>query len=172
VSPSPAEPATSTAKVPFLARVFASAFFSGYSPVASGTVGSAVGLAIYFIPGFEHPYVIMPVAFVVFLVGIKTAEIMEAHYGHDPAEVTVDEVLGMWMSLILLPKNLALAGVAFILFRLFDIVKPFPAKKFDAVKGGAGIMLDDLVAAAYTNIIIHLLLLIPFVRNLLVIPVQ
>ncbi|MBI3004980.1 MAG: phosphatidylglycerophosphatase A [Ignavibacteriales bacterium] len=151
----------------FFVKAFASGLFSGYAPFASGTVGSLVGLAIYFIPGFEHPYAIMPASFLVFLLGIKASEAMETHYGHDPAEVTIDEVLGMWMSLWLLPKSLAIAGIGFILFRIFDIIKPFPARKFDALKGGAGVMLDDLVAAAYTNIALHLLLVIPFTRDLL-----
>jgi len=121
----------------------------------------------YFVPGFEHPYVIMPAAFFVFLAGIKASQSMENFYGHDPSEVTIDEVLGMWMSLWLLPKSIAIAVTGFILFRIFDVVKPFPAKKFDALKGGAGIMLDDLIAAAYTNIILHALLLFPFLRDFL-----
>ena len=157
---------------PFFVKAFASGLFSGYSPIASGTVGSLVGLAFYFIPGFEHPYVIMPAAFFVFLVGIKTAESMEAFYGHDPAEVTIDEVLGMWMSLWLLPKSVIIAAIGFILFRIFDIVKPFPARRFDVLKGGVGIMLDDLVASAYANIVIHVLLIFPFTRNLISVSTQ
>lgn len=163
--------ASSNAPEPsFLVKAFASGLFSGYSPFASGTVGSLVGLAFYLIPGFEHPYIIMPASFFVFLAGIKAAQSMEEFYGHDPAEVTIDEVLGMWMSLWLLPKSLAIASVGFLLFRFFDVIKPFPAKRFDALKGGAGIMLDDLVAAAYTNIALHLLLAIPFTRDLMQLP--
>ena len=166
-SPSPAESAPVPPEPSFVVKAFASALFSGYSPVASGTVGSAVGLALYFIPGFEHPYVIMPASVIVLLAGIKAAEAMEVFYGHDPAEVTIDEVLGMWMSLFLLPKTLLVAGAAFILFRFFDVIKPFPAKRLDRLKGGAAIMFDDVVAALYSNIILHALLAIPFTRDLL-----
>ena len=149
----PAMPGT----VPFLVKLFASGLFAGYSPVATGTVGSAVGLLVYFIPGFEHPFVIMPACFLVLLLGIKSADMMETVYGHDPAEVTIDEVLGMWVSLLFLPKTLLVAGVAFFLFRIMDIIKPFPAKKFDAQRGGFGIMFDDVVAGTYANLLTQIL---------------
>lgn len=150
----------------FLVKAFASALFSGYSPVASGTFGSLVGLAVYFIPGFEQPYYIMPACVIVFLAGIKASDVMELRYGHDPAEVTIDEVLGMWFSLFLLPKSLIIAGSGFFIFRILDIVKPFPARKFDAMKGGFGIMMDDVVAAFYTNLILQLMFSIPYLRQL------
>lgn len=147
-------------------KAFASGLFSGYSPVASGTVGSLVGLAFYFIPGFEQPYCIMPVSVIVFLFGIKAADIMEIRYGHDPAEVTIDEVLGMWFSLFLLPKSIVVAGTGFFIFRILDIVKPFPAKKFDELKGGFGIMMDDIIVAFYTNLILQIVFSIPFFKQL------
>ncbi len=146
--------------------MFASGLFTGYSPIASGTVASAVALAIYFIPGFHHPYSIIPVSFLTFILGAKAAGIMEQRYGHDPAEVTIDEVLGMWISLMFLPKSLAVAIPAFFIFRLLDIVKPWPARKFDSVPGGLGIMLDDVVVGFYTNIIMHLALRVGLVQLL------
>ncbi|HEY6951534.1 MAG TPA: phosphatidylglycerophosphatase A [Bacteroidota bacterium] len=151
----------------FFTKAFASGLFSGYSPVASGTVGSLVGLAIYFIPGFEQPYCIMPVSVIVFLAGIKAADIMELRYGHDPAEVTVDEVLGMWFSLFLLPKSIIVAGAGFFIFRVLDILKPFPAKRFDEIKGGFGIMMDDIVVAFYTNLILQVVFSIPLFKQLI-----
>ena len=151
----------------FVTKLFASAFFSGYSPVASGTVGSAVGAAIYFIPGFESLVCIVPSILIVFIVGIKAAAIMEQQYGHDPSEVTIDEVVGMWISLLLLPKNIFIMLTAFFLFRFLDIVKPFPAHKFDAMHGGFGIMMDDVVAGMYANIIIQLAVRISFFKDLL-----
>jgi phosphatidylglycerophosphatase A len=152
-----AVPPIAKPEVPFLVKAFASGLFSGYSPVASGTVGSLVALAIYFIPGFEQPLIILPVGFLAFVLGVNAAEQMERRYGHDPNEVTVDELVGMWISLLLLPKNILVAAAAFLLFRIFDIVKPFPARKFDNVTGGLGIMMDDVIAGFYTNLIMHLL---------------
>jgi phosphatidylglycerophosphatase A len=151
----------------FATKLFASALFSGYSPVASGTVGSAVALAFYFIPGFESLVFIGAFILIVFILGIKASHTMEQRYGHDPAEVTIDEVVGMWISLFLLPKKIFIALTAFILFRFFDIIKPFPAYKFDAMHGGFGIMMDDVVAGIYANIILQLALLIPMMKELL-----
>jgi phosphatidylglycerophosphatase A len=151
----------------FATKLFASALFSGYSPVASGTVGSAVALVFYFIPGFESLVLIAPSILIVFIFGIKTANTMEQRYGHDPSEVTIDEVVGMWISLILLPKTIFIALTAFFIFRFFDIIKPFPARKFDTMHGGFGIMMDDVIAGIYANIIIQLALRISFFKELL-----
>jgi len=134
-----------------------SGLLSGYSPIASGTVGSAVALAIYLlVPGFDSPYVIMSVTAACFLFGISASEKMESFYGNDPAEVTIDEMVGMWMSLMLLPFSTPLAVLGFFIFRVLDIVKPFPAKRFEQQKGGFGIMMDDVVAGVYTNLILHM----------------
>jgi phosphatidylglycerophosphatase A len=151
----------------FATKLFASALFSGYSPVASGTVGSAVALVFYFIPGFESLAIISTSIIVVFILGIKTSRAMEQRYGHDPAEVTIDEVLGMWISLVLLPKKIFIVIAAFFLFRFFDIIKPFPAREFDNMHGGFGIMMDDAIAGIYANSILQLTLLIPVMKELL-----
>lgn len=154
-------------KVPWHIKAFASGLFSGYFPVASGTVGSAVALAFYFIPGFEQPFVIIPIGFCTFLIGAQAAHRMEGRFGHDPTEVTIDEIVGMWISLLLLPKSLLIALSTFLIFRVLDIVKPFPARKFDNVRSGIGIMMDDVVAGVYTNLIMHFALAIPSVQQLL-----
>ena len=165
-SQSPDGAAGSALKEPSLiVKAFASGLFSGYSPVASGTVGSLVGLAIYYIPGFEQPYYIMPACVIVFLAGIKASDIMEGRYGHDPAEVTIDEVLGMWFTLFLLPKSLVVAIPGFFVFRVLDIVKPFPARKFDEARGGFGIMMDDVICAFYSNLILQIIFSIPLFRQ-------
>ena len=139
----------------FIPKVFASGLFSGFSPVASGTVGSAVGLAIYWIPGFEHPLIMAAASIRVFVLGVRASDAMEKVYGHDPGEVTIDEVLGMWISLILLPKTIAISGAGFFMFRILDIFKPYPARRFDSLHGGKGIMLDDVVSALYTNLLLQ-----------------
>jgi len=158
-NPNNVSPETAAAERPsvgFFTRAFASGLFSGYSPVASGTVGSAVGLAIYFIPGFEQLYVILPFSVLVYFLGVRTAEAMEKVYGQDPSEVTIDEVLGMWVSLLFLPKKILIAVIAFFVFRILDIVKPYPARRFDNTPGGSGVMLDDVISGIYTNLLIQL----------------
>jgi len=168
-SPNPAEErlmADPSFPLPWYVRVFGSGFFTGYSPVATGTVGSLLALGLYFIPGFEHPYVIMPACAIVFIFGAVAAGIMEKRYGHDPAEVTIDEVLGMWISLFLIPKSLEAGIVAFLVFRVLDIIKPWPARQFDSLRGGSGVMLDDVVAGVYTNLIVHLVVRLDLLKFL------
>lgn len=154
---------TTIPEPPFITKLFATGFFSGYSPIAPGTVGSAVALVFYSIPGFESLFVISIVTLAVFILGIQATNIMEKRYGHDPSEVTIDEFVGMWILLILLPKKLIVALAAFFIFRFFDIIKPFPARRFDTIHGGIGIMMDDVIAGMYTNIVIQVLLLIPWI---------
>jgi phosphatidylglycerophosphatase A len=126
--------------------------------VASGTAGSLIGLAIYAVPGFENTWLLSCAIVVVFLVGIRVSGVMERAFGHDPAQVTIDEIVGMWISLLALPKSIAVAAGAFLLFRVFDIIKPYPARRFDRMTGGVGIMMDDVVAGVYANVILRLLL--------------
>jgi phosphatidylglycerophosphatase A len=92
---------------------------------------------------------------------------MEHFYGHDPAVVTIDEVVGMWISLFLLPKKIGAVLAAFFIFRFLDIIKPYPAQKFDAMHGGFGIMMDDVVAGLYTNLILQGVFLIPTLKEFL-----
>jgi phosphatidylglycerophosphatase A len=157
-----------TAVEPSLAtKIFASALFSGYSPVASGTIGSAVALAIYCIPGFESHVIFGIITLIVFILGIPASDAMEQWYGHDPAEVTIDEVVGMWISLFFLPKTILIALTAFVLFRFLDIIKPPLSRRFDMMHGGVGIMMDDVIAGVYANIILQFALLIPAVKEFL-----
>ncbi|MGD0590322.1 MAG: phosphatidylglycerophosphatase A [Bacteroidota bacterium] len=148
-------------------KLFASGLYTGYVPAASGTLGSALAVAFYFIPGFESPVILGSVLFLVFGLGIKASSIMEKRYGHDPAEVTIDEVAGMWITLFLLPKKIFVVLAAFFVFRFFDIIKPFPARKFDTMHGGFGIMMDDVVSGIYANIVLQFALLIPFIKEIL-----
>ncbi|MEJ2494448.1 MAG: phosphatidylglycerophosphatase A [Ignavibacteriaceae bacterium] len=138
-------------------KLLGSGFFTGYIPVASGTFGSFVALLIYFIPGFEKLYIILPVILIMFLYGIYTGTKFEKVYGKDPAECTIDEMVGMWISLILLPKTNLIAAIAFLLWRALDIIKPYPSRSLERLKGGLGIMIDDVVSAVYTLIIMHLI---------------
>jgi phosphatidylglycerophosphatase A len=138
-------------------KLFASGLYSGYVPKASGTVGSFVALLLYyFIPPLSHSYLLLLVSAVTFVVGIQASYKMEQYYGHDPAQVTIDEVVGMWVSLLFLPKNILITGLAFLVFRVFDIMKPYPANRFDAMHGGFGIMMDDVISGIYTNFIVQL----------------
>jgi phosphatidylglycerophosphatase A len=147
-------------------KLFASGLYTGYIPAASGTFGSMIALIIYLIPGFESPNILIFVILIIFGLGIKASSIMEKRYGHDPAEVTIDEIVGMWIALLFLPKTIFVVIGAFIAFRIFDIIKPFPAREADAMHGGIGIMLDDVIAGIYANLLMQFVLFIPFFRNI------
>lgn len=163
----------------FLTRFIATGFYSGYVPWASGTFGSLVGALIYFLPGIDNPFVLYPLTAAGFVLGAfaswevaefeghkltRTAEIAKAafqkgeHATPDPSIVVIDEIVGMFVSLAFVEKSLAAVFIAFVAFRFFDIVKPFPARQCERFPNGWGIMLDDVVAGVYANITTHLLL--------------
>ncbi len=142
-------------KATFLDKLVATGLGSGLSPAAPGTVGSVVGLLVYFIPGFEKPYIIIPAIALFFTWGIFAAGRMEKEYGHDPSRVVLDEIVAMWISLVFIPKKLFLIAIAFLIFRMLDIFKPFPANYFDKKSGGLFIMLDDFVCGVFTNILLQ-----------------
>lgn len=160
-----AEPGTSPSNkcdASFYTRFIGSGFFSGYSPVASGTAGSAVAVLFFLIPGFHTPEILLPVTLLTFILGGAAADKLEKIYGQDPAIVTIDEIVGMWISLWFVPITWINVALAFLIFRILDILKPFPAQYFDSKRGGWNIMLDDVIAGIYTNIIIHVSLRIFF----------
>ncbi|MGE5315449.1 MAG: phosphatidylglycerophosphatase A [Acidobacteriota bacterium] len=140
----------------FFDRFIATGFFSGFFPVAPGTAGSAAALLFFLIPGFSAWYVLIPASVILFALGGRAAGKAEALLGQDPSFVTVDEVVGMWTSLWLVPLTVTTAAAAFFLFRLFDIIKPSPARWFDKKSGGWNIMLDDVIAAVYTNLVLQI----------------
>lgn len=139
-------------------KIAGSAFYTGYMPFASGTWGSLAATLIYFIPNFENIYVILPLTGLLFLWGLKVGDKFEVVYGKDPSQFTLDEVVGTWISYLLLPKDIYVILAAFLLWRLLDIIKPSPARNAERLTGGMGIMLDDVISGFYTFIIMHIAL--------------
>ena len=122
----------------------------GYSPAASGTVGSFVTLVALWLIPFTTLALLVTLA-VVTLVGIWAGSRVELVIdAKDPGIIVIDEVAGMLVSVLFLPRTIPVLVTAFVLFRVFDIWKPFPARQFQEVHGGLGVMLDDLIAGAYT----------------------
>ena len=143
-------------KINFFEKFIGSGFYTGYFPIASGTVGSLAAIVIYIIPGFEQLVIIIPATLVFMAYGIFIGTKFENQYGKDPSECTVDEVVGTWISLIALPKTLWIILATFFLWRILDIIKPPPARNLERLKGGLGIMIDDVISGLYTLIIMHL----------------
>ena len=141
-------------------KIIGSGFFTGYIPVASGTFGSLAALLIYFIPGFEQAVIIIPVTIITFIIGLYISDKFEKVYGNDPAQCTIDEVVGTWIALLFLPKTIGIALTSFFIWRILDIIKPPPAKQSENLKGGWGIMMDDVISGFYTLVIMHIFILI------------
>lgn len=135
-----------------------SGLLSGKIKFASGTWGSLVALLIYLIPGFENPALMLLFISFFTVIGIKIGTKFETVYGKDPKEFTLDEVVGMWISLLFIPKKIWYIALVFVVWRAMDIIKIPPAKQAEKLKGGLGIMLDDIIAAFYCLIISNLLI--------------
>jgi phosphatidylglycerophosphatase A len=136
-----------------LAFVFATGLGSGYSPFAPGTAGSIVGVLLFLpLAGLGWPAQLgATVAVSVF--GALAASRVAASVGRkDPGLVVVDEVAGQWVALLALPFTPATAVMGFLLFRVMDIVKPWPARDLERLPGGLGIVADDLAAGVYANL--------------------
>jgi phosphatidylglycerophosphatase A len=139
------------------AFIIATAFGAGYSPIASGTAGSAVALVILWLVPFTRTGLIVFFLAVMF-VGTWAAEVVEAAVGDkDPGVIVIDEVAGMTLSVLLLPLTWQVLLVGFMLFRIFDVVKPFPAGRLQSLRGGVGVMIDDLFAGLYALIVLLVL---------------
>ena len=134
----------------------------GVLPIAPGTFGSAAGLVLFgAVRGTGSTGVEIAVMAAVLAVGVWSGTVAERHFrGVDPGPVVIDEVFGMLVTLAFLPVSLTGAIVGFFVFRLLDIVKPFPARRFEALHGGVGIMADDGMAAIYANLLMRALIAI------------
>ena len=137
-----------------MAFVIASGAGAGCSPVAPGTAGSLVAaVGLWLIP-FSR------IGFWAALAGVVVVGVWASHRVEvlaertDPGVIVIDEVAGMMVSVALLPRTPAVLLCAFFLFRLLDIWKPFPAREAQALRGGFGVMVDDLVAGVYALVLV------------------
>jgi phosphatidylglycerophosphatase A len=128
----------------------------GYAPVAPGTFGSAVGLVVYYVVRRQGSTAIeLGTIAVILVIGLWSATEAEHHFGGiDPGPVVIDEVIGMLMTLALHPVNVAGAMTGFFIFRLLDVVKPWPARRLELLPGGFGVVLDDAMAGIYGNLLL------------------
>jgi phosphatidylglycerophosphatase A len=142
-----------------LAALVATGLGAGYSPVAPGTAGSLVGLALFW--PLHHLAVGLQLAALVllFAAGVASSSRLARSVGRkDPGLVVVDEIAGMWTTLLFLPFTPLAALLGFLAFRAMDVAKPWPARQLEALPGGWGIMCDDMMAGVYANLLVHLAL--------------
>jgi len=140
-----------------LKKLIATLFFTGYAPLAPATVGSALVAVIYFF-FFSSLEVVewLIVLTTVFFVGVYTAHGMEREWGKDPGRVVIDEAVGYLVTVAFLPHSLGLAIAGFFVFRILDIAKPLPARQLESLPGGWGIVVDDVVAGIYGNLLLRI----------------
>jgi phosphatidylglycerophosphatase A len=138
-----------------VATFIASVAYLGYSPIAPGTVGTLGAMAVYWwlVPA---GYWVLVVAAVSTAVGVWASGVAEKVWGKkDPGRACIDEFAGYFVAVAFLPKTLPFAAAAFILSRIFDILKPFPANRSQRLTGGVGIMADDIIACVYANLVLQ-----------------
>lgn len=131
---------------------------SGYFPKAPGTAGSFAALALFWLL-LLPPLPLLALLVILFFTGVLSASYVEREEGTDPGKVVIDEVVGQGVALLFVPHQLIFYGIAFVLFRIFDIWKPFPIKLLERLPAGWGIMADDVMAGVYANLIIQFILL-------------
>ena len=147
---------------PILPVVIASGFGVGFSSIAPGTVGAILatccwlGLSLLF-PAFYMWGITMALILFFVIGGIWSANRLQPYWGEDPSQVVVDEMVGMWISLLIVPAGkIEYVLMAFLLFRFFDIFKPLGVRSMENLKGGYGIMADDILSGVYAAVVMLL----------------
>ena len=136
-------------------RFVATFFYLGKLPFAPGSWGSLGALLLWLLLPVTFS-IHLTVIVILFVLGIYSSNKMAIYMeDHDPSEVVIDEVVGMGISLFMLPHSLGFYLLAFILFRIFDIVKPWFIYRIQNLSGGWGIMLDDVLAGLFTFALVN-----------------
>jgi phosphatidylglycerophosphatase A len=160
VSTSPRDARRNGASLTTRLAVFICTFgYIGYFPFAPGTVGSAAGLVVYWLVHSSTSVVPeLAVILVICIAGVWSGTVAERVFGTtDPGAGVIDEVAGMLVTLVGLPFDAWTIGIGFFLFRLFDVIKPFPAGRFERLPGGLGMVADDVMAGVYANLALRAL---------------
>jgi phosphatidylglycerophosphatase A len=142
-------------------KILATGFGTGFSPKAPGTAGSLLTVLLYYlffpaVPSVLIHYIFLLIIVAVFFIGVWSATRMESEYGHDPSCVVIDEMVGMGITLLFVPKIWYLVLAGFLLFRFFDITKWLGADRMQRLKGGWGVMMDDVIAGIWSNLVLQI----------------
>ena len=150
----------------FIHKTIATGFGVGYAPFAPGTAGAILGcllLAAYtqFVGIIDNT--IFQIGFIIIIIlttlaGVWATQHLQAEWGEDPSRVVVDEIIGVWINLLFVPLSWQNILIGFVLFRFFDIAKPLGIRKMEAFENGWGVMLDDVLAGIYGNIVLQIMI--------------
>ena len=141
-------------------KLIATCLGIGYLQKGAGTIAALFCCLSWYLLRIDQSSFFVQLCYIVllFFIGVFTASKVENEWGHDSNRVVIDEWMGMGVALFLVPFSWMHFGAAFFLFRLFDIAKPLYIKRAEAVPGGWGVMLDDLLAGIYSAVILQLLI--------------
>ena len=143
-------------KIDKISTLIATFFGVGYLPVMPGTFGSIAGVIIYYFL-VRNECVFYSVLFLLIMLGFGVCGRAENVFGKkDPRNIVLDEVIGVMIAFILVPITWINVIIVFALFRFMDVFKPFPIRKIEDMPGGFGIMIDDIVAGLYANILFQI----------------
>ena len=141
-------------------------FGVGYTPIAPGTAGALVGGILFYLLGlalinygldfYTIQIILILIIIAVILISVRSIGKLENTWEHDAQQIVIDEVVGVWIAMLFIPINWFYFLIAFILFRIFDIAKPLFIRKIDRLKSSWSIMLDDVVAGIYANLVLQL----------------
>jgi len=150
-----------------LHKIIASGLGTGYSPIAPGTAGSILGIIILYTANFilnslgctfEIITIINLLAIILMiLIGVYSIKIVHKKWKHDASEIVIDEIVGVWISVLAMPFQWQYYLYALLLFRFFDIAKPLFIRRLDKMRGDWSVMLDDVLAGVYSLIVIQTL---------------
>ena len=144
-----------------LYRFTANGFGTGLLPIAPGTWGAAaaalMAMPLMWAPSTVARFVLIFLAIVFSFICAKAVDMFADEWGEDPGHVVADEMVGMWLTLVGNPLTLSNYAIGFLLFRFFDIAKPLGVRRLESIPGGWGVVLDDVLAGVYANIILQLI---------------
>lgn len=150
-----------------LAKIIATALGSGYAPYAPGTVGTLMGILMIVFINFitsllgyadYFQWVLIVSIISAFVKGLWSTRMLENEWGHDPGKIVIDEVVGIWITILFIPFTWINLATAFVIFRIFDIAKPLGIKSIDKQKTPLSVMLDDVLAGVYSWIVLRVIL--------------
>lgn len=139
-------------------KILTTFFYLGYLPFAPGTFASLAGIFLFYLIKGDILLNVLLTLLLLFLGFSLTTKAERLFNKKDARCIVIDEVSGQLLALIFIPYDIRLVIISFILFRLFDIIKPYPSNRLQDLPGSLGIMYDDIVAGLYTNIILQMAL--------------
>lgn len=142
-----------------LIRLIATGLYTGYFPIVSGTFGTIPAWIIAWF-WLGDPMALGIATVVAFFISIWSAGAAESDLGHDSKKIVIDEWAGMFVSVLFLPHRLDVYIAAFVFFRFYDVIKPYPSGKSESLPGGWGITMDDVFAGVYANLTCWLCLIL------------